>query len=863
MAIRKHRLQGAGLFRPETKKFPMSTLNEKFWSIPEEELLKSLETTEKGLTSEEAGIRLSRHGMNVLARKKKSDAISLFASQFKSPIVIILIFASALSFFLHQYTDSGIIFTIIFLSAALGFWQEYSAAGAIDKLLAIVHIKATVFRDGAPVEIPVEDVVPGDVVSLSAGASIPGDCRILTSQDLFIDEAALTGETFPAEKTAGTLPEETSPGARANSLFMGTHVISGTARAVVVMTGLSTAFGQIYEHLKLRTPETDFERGIRRFGYLLMEVTFLLVFAIFTINVFLHKPVLDSFLFSVALAVGLTPQLLPAIISVNLSHGAREMARHKVIVKKLSCIENFGSMNVLCSDKTGTITEGQVQVKSFIDVEGSESEKVLLFGHLNSHFETGFKNPIDEAILAYRSYDVSGWTKVDEIPYDFIRKRLSIAASHEGSCILMTKGAVNNVLTVCTKVEKPDGTIAALDTLRAPIEKTYETLSAQGLRTIGVAYRAVDDQACPVRELENDMTFLGFIVLFDPPKEGICETIGRLNKLAISLKVITGDNRLVATHMGTMVGLENPRILTGTDLQHTRDEALLRRANSTDIFAEVEPNQKERIIIALKKAGNVVGYMGDGINDAPALHAADVSISVEGAVDVAKESADIVLLERNLDVLANGVMEGRKTFSNTLKYVFMATSANFGNMFSMAGASLFLAFLPLLPKQILLTNLLTDFPEMAIASDNVDEELLGRPRRWNIAFIRNFMVVFGLVSSFFDYATFGALLVILNAAPHEFRCGWFTESVISAVLVVFIIRSQKPFFMSRPGKSLIIASTVIIGLVLLLPYLPLGSEVFGFSPLPLKFYPVLFMILVLYVIVAEVAKRIFYRRARI
>lgn len=502
-----------------------------------------------------------------------------------------------------------------------------------------------------------------------------------------------------------------------------------------------------------------------------------------------------------------------------------------------------------------------MQVKSFIDVDEKESEKVLLYAHLNSHFQLGFNNPIDEAILTYRAFDVTGWTKIDEIPYDFIRKRLSISASIDDKCILITKGALSNVLSVCTMAEKPDGTIKTIETLKDSIEKTFEELSAQGFRTIGVAYRALDDRECAIRELEKDMTFLGFIVLFDPPKEGIVQTIERLRKLAISLKVITGDNHLVAAHLGKMIGPENPRILTGTDLHNMLDEALMRRVNDIDIFAEVEPNQKERIILALKKAGNIVGYMGDGINDAPALHAADVSISVEGAVDVAKESADFVLLERDINVLANGVREGRKTFSNTLKYVFMATSANFGNMFSMAGASLFLSFLPLLPKQILLTNLLTDFPEMAIASDNVDEELLEKPRRWNIAFIRNFMIVFGIVSSIFDYMTFGALLFILHAGHNEFRCGWFTESVISAVLVVLVIRSQRPFFMSRPGKYLAIASAVIIGFVLLLPFLSLG-RLFGFSPLPFEFYAVLFLILVLYILFAEIAKRIFYSKVR-
>jgi P-type Mg2+ transporter len=837
----------------------MEMKEERFWSLSEEEILKDLEASEKGLSQGEAERRLARFGRNLLTTRKKSGVPGLIFAQFKSPIVFILLCASTISLFLGQYTDSAIIFAIIIASALLGFLQEYSAAGAVEKLLAIVHVKSRVIRNGTPVSVPLEEVVPGDIVSLSAGDNIPGDCRILSSQDLFVDEAVLTGETYPVEKTAGTIPPDSAPGARSNCLFMGTHVTSGSASAIVALTGRRTAFGQIYDHLQLRSPETEFERGIRRFGYLLMEVTSILVFGIFAINVFLHKPVLDSFLFAVALAVGLTPQLLPAIISINLSHGAREMALHKVIVKRLSSIENFGSMNILCSDKTGTITEGKVRLHSFIDVERRESEKVLLYAFLNSCLQMGFKNPIDDAILSYRTCDVGEYTKLGEVPYDFLRKRLSVAIKKDQQHLLITKGALTAILDICSQVEAPDGSVKGINEFRKMILGCYEELSGQGYRTIGVAYRPIDSINEGFKSMEKDMIFLGFIVLFDPPKEEIEKTIKRLRDLSVSLKVITGDNSLVAAHMGKALGIENPRVLSGGDIRKTSDGALLKLVRDVNIFAEVEPNQKEQIILALKKSGNVVGYMGDGINDAPALHAADVSISVNSAVDVAKESADIVLLENNLDVLADGVVEGRKTFSNTLKYVFMATSANFGNMFSMAGASLFLSFLPLLPKQILLTNLLTDFPEMAIARDNVDVELLAKPRRWNIGFIRSFMIVFGLVSSLFDYLTFGVLLFLLKASPDEFRCGWFTESVISAILVVFIIRSQRPFFKSSPGRHLLIISIAVIALVLLLPYTPPG-RLFGFNPLPIQFYAALLIILIFYVATAEVVKSIFYRK---
>ncbi|MBI3597519.1 MAG: magnesium-translocating P-type ATPase, partial [Nitrospirae bacterium] len=721
----------------------------------------------------------------------------------------------------------------------------------------IIQIKAEVLRDGSTIEIPVEDIVPGDLVLLNAGDSVPGDSRILISKDLFIDEAALTGETYPVEKTAGVLPPETPLGRRTNALWMGTHVISGTAKAVVARTSAETEFGQVAERLKLRPPETEFERGVRRFGYLLMEVTLVLVITIFAINVYLERPVLESFLFSLALAVGLTPQLLPAIISINLAHGAKKMARKKVIVKRLASIENFGSMNVLCADKTGTLTEGVVRLHSTLDTDGQPSERVLLYAYLNAFYETGFTNPLDEAIRSHRPFDLSGYRKLDEVPYDFIRKRLSILISKDDTTLMITKGALPNILAVCSSVEVSGGAVADIAPLLEPIRQRFEALSRQGYRTLGIAYRASGSMSVITKEDETGMTFLGFLVFFDPPKPEIIETIRRLKRLGISLKIITGDNRLVSATLGRQVGLPDLQILSGSDLHAISDDALPARAGDIDIFAEVEPNQKERIIIALQKAGNVVGYLGDGINDASALHAADVGISVDRAVDVAKDAADIVLLAKDLNVLVDGVKEGRVTFANTLKYVFMATSANFGNMFSMAGASLFLSFLPLLPKQILLTNLLTDFPEMAIATDHVDREMVTRPRRWDIRFIRNFMITFGLVSSVFDYLTFGLLLFVLQATPVQFRTGWFMESVISASLIVLVVRTRKPFFQSMPGRYLLIATLLVVGATLIFPFTPIGA-LFGFSQLPTLFFLLMGMIVVFYILAAEVMKRFFY-----
>jgi len=833
-----------------------------FWSIPAAELLQQLQTTPQGLTNDEASQRFIRYGANLLKPKKRSNTLTLLLSQFKSPIILILIFASGLSFFLHDPVDAGIILTIVLVSGLLGFWQERGAANAIEKLLSIVQIKAEVLRDGAMGEIPVEEIVPGDIVLLNAGDVIPGDCMIIESKDLFVDEAALTGETYPEDKMPGILPEETPLAQRTNTLFMGTHVVSGSAKAIVVHTGKGTEFGKVSERLALRPSETEFERGVRRFGYFLMEVTLLLVIIIFAVNVYLARPVLDSFLFSLALAVGLTPQLLPAIISVNLAHGAKYLALKKVIVKRLASIENFGSMNVLCSDKTGTLTEGVVHLKSALDVDGNESEKVLLFAYLNSFYEKGFTNPIDEAICSYRTFDLSDYHKLDEEPYDFVRKRLSILVSKGDAHLMITKGALRNVLDACSTAEDSNGAVVDIEGVREEIQHRFEELSSQGLRTIGVACRDIGSASQITKDHEADMTFLGFLVLFDPVKSGILEIITELRSLGISLKVITGDNRLVAAHLSQQVGLSDTRILTGSDIRRMSDEALLRQVNEADVFAEVEPNQKERIILALKKAKNVVGYMGDGINDASALHAADVGISVDSAVDVAKDAADIVLLEKNLAVLVQGVREGRKTFANTLKYVFMATSANFGNMFSMAGASLFLPFLPLLPKQILLTNLLTDFPEMTIATDNVDKELVEKPRRWDISFIRNFMMTFGLLSSVFDYLTFGVLFFILHASPEEFRAGWFLESVISASLVVLVVRTRMPFFKSIPGKKLLTATILVISVTLVLPFISVGRKLFGFAALPISFLVLMGVIVTLYIISAELVKKVFYKRVR-
>jgi Mg2+-importing ATPase len=827
-----------------------------FWSLPLPDLERELATGESGLTNLEAQKRFKQYASSHLLPNKRTHDIFMLLAQFKSPIILLLVFAALLSIYLGEAADALIILMIVLVSGALGFWQERSAADAIAKLLATVQIKASALREGEKKDILLEEIVPGDVVLLRAGDVIPGDCRIIESRDLFVNEAALTGETYPAEKMEGILPAESELSKRSNILFLGTNVVSGTATALVVQIGKETEFGQVSGRLQSAEPETEFEAGVRRFGYLLLEVTLLLVVFIFAINVYLNRPIVESFLFSLALAVGLTPQLLPAIISINLAHGAKQMASHKVIVKRLVSIENFGSMNILCCDKTGTLTEGTVRMRSALDPQGKESEEVFLHAYLNAFYETGFSNPIDQAVLAFRQVDASEWKKLDEVPYDFIRKRLSILLSHGEERIVVTKGALSNILEICTTAKTAAGMVD-ISLLRDEVEQRFQELSGQGFRVLGLSLKRIEGDACLSRD-ETDMTFLGFLVFFDPPKSGIAETISHLKALGVSLKVITGDNHLVAASISRQVALEEKKILTGHEIRQSSDEALQRLVEESDVFAEVEPNQKERIILALRKNGNVVGHIGDGINDVSAIHAADIGISVDSAVDVAKEAADIVLLEKDLNVLSEGVTEGRRTFSNTMKYIFMATSANFGNMLSMALLSLFLPFLPLLPSQVLLTNLLTDLPEMTISGDSVDPELVAQPRRLSIGFIKNFMLVFGLLSSLFDCITFAALLFVFNASVDQFRTGWFMESVVSASMVVLVVRTKRPFFRSMPSIYLLAVTLLVCAAALLIPYTPL-AEPFGFTALPVYFIFLLIVIVIIYVLGAELVKRTFYR----
>ena len=737
----------------------------------------------------------------------------------------------------------------------VGYSREYGAQVAADALRARVHVRTQDVRDGRVDTIDTRGIVPGDLVLLSAGCLVPADARIIEANDFFVSEAVLTGESFPVQKQPGVIDARSALAERTNCVFLGTNVRSGTARCLVIHTGAATEFGAIASRLMLRPPETEFDRGIRHFGYLLSSVMLILVVVVFTAHALQGRAAVETLLFAIALAVGLSPELLPAILSVNLTRGARMLAHRGVLVRRLNAIENLGSMDILCTDKTGTLTEGVIQVEGAYDSTGAPSSEVLELAARNAALETGLDNPLDEAILNARRPDLSGVHKLAEIPFDFVRKRVTVAISDAAGARLIIKGAFHHVLEVCTRTED----CGALDADRIErLEACYEAWSHKGIRVLAVAARAIPEQQSYSRDDERDMTFMGFLTFLDQPKEGVADAIAHLSRLGVSLKLITGDNALVARHVAGLVGLSTERVLTGHQLDELHDEALWHTAEKTDLFAEVDPNQKERIILALKKMGHVVGFLGDGVNDAPAMHAADTSLSVEQAVDVAREAADFVLLERGLDVIRRGVEEGRRTFANTLKYVLITTSANLGNMISMAAASLFLPFLPLLAGQILLNNFLSDIPAIGLADDRVDPEMVERPRRWNIHFIGRFMLVFGLVSSAFDLLTFGLLRTVFQAGPELFRTGWFVESLLTELAIALVVRTQRPFFRSQPGRLLLVSTLVLVMVTFAIPFLPFASLV-GFVPLSPLLLATIAVVTLAYVAATELTKGWFYR----
>jgi P-type Mg2+ transporter len=826
-----------------------------YWALPTVDLLRQLRSTPEGLSSADAGERLREYGPNELRERHPLSRLGVLLKQVRSPLLLLLVFAAAASALSGEWLDSAIVLTIVVATVAIGYSREFSAQSAAAALRARVRVRTTVLRDGCQESVPVEHVVPGDVVLLSAGSLVPADGVVLEATDCFVSEAVLTGESFPVEKRPGIALASAGLAKRGNCVSLGTNVRSGTAQCLVVKTGASTAFGAIAHRLTLRPPETEFDRGIRRFGYLLTSAMLIMVLLVFVAHVFRGRPPVDTLLFAVALAVGLSPGLLPAILSVSLARGAQMMAQHGVLVRHLNAIENLGGVDILCTDKTGTLTAGVVQVEGAYDAAGAPSAAVMDLAAWNAALETGIASPLDEAILKARTPDLGGIGKLAEIPFDFVRKRVTVVIEDNKGQRLITKGAFHHVIEICTW--SADGT--PLDRARtAELEQRYETWSREGIRVLAIAERRIDKKPAYSRDDERDLVFRGFVTLLDRPKSGVSEALTSLAKLGVSVKVITGDNALVARHLATLVGMRADRLLTGSQLDELNDEALWHAAENIDLFAEVDPNQKERIILSLKKMGHVVAFLGDGVNDAPAMHAADTSLSVEEAVDVAREAADFVLLERSLDVIRCGIEEGRKTFANTLKYILITTSANLGNMVSMAAASLFLPFLPLTAGQILLNNFLSDVPAIGLADDSVDPELVDRPRRWDIGFIGRYMVQFGILSSVFDFLTFGALLGVFRANVATFRTSWFVESLLTELVIAIVVRTRRPFFRSRPGTLLLTSTASLIGIALVIPYLPFAS-VFGFVRLPAALIATILGITALYVAATEFQKKWFYR----
>jgi len=832
-----------------------------------------------GLTTAEADARLAADGPNAIGGSGRRTRLAILASQVSSPLVLILVAASLVSLVVGDRVNASIILIIVVMSAALGFVQEARSEAAVAALRARLTVRATVVRDGRPQEIPILDVVQGDLAILAAGDIVPADGRIVGSNNLYVDEASLTGESAPAAKTvlAGSL-EPTRDQDRDGLLFFGTSVVSGTGQALITATGTRTTYGEIARRLAERAPENDFQRGVRHFGYLIFRVTGILVIAVLAINLGLHRPVLESLLFAIALAVGLTPELLPAIVTLNLTQGAHELAAHGVLVKRLPAIQNLGSISVLATDKTGTLTEGRLEFVRAAGIDRDNAGEIAetgAFAYLNSHFQTGFSNPLDAAILAGVAppADLDTFHKLAEVPYDFSRRLLSVVVQRgKEAPLLVTKGAPEALIRLSSQVRTSAGTRALGVSEHRRLARLVGAASTQGYRLVGVGSRrliASELQATahgrpgsipgPV-DLEHDLVFEGVILFSDPPKPGVGDTIAELARQGVALKVVTGDNELVARHVASQVGLTVEGVLTGAEMRSLTQPALVARARRTTIFARVDPGQKLQVIAALHEGGAVVGYLGDGINDAPALHAADVGISVDNATDVARSAADVILLQPSLEAISRGVVEGRRTFANTLKYIRMGTSSNFGNMLSMTGAALLLPFLPMTPGQILLNNLIYDASQTAIPTDRIDPDSGALPARWDVHAIQRFMLIFGPISSVFDFLTFGLLLLLLGLNERSFQTGWFIESLFTQVLVILVIRTRRsPFWQSRPSPQLLAAIVAALAAAVIVPLSPVG-DLLGFSPLPLAFWPLLGLIVAAYLALVELTKRRFEPR---
>lgn len=829
----------------------------------------SEENARLGLTEAEAALRLQNIGPNLLEASPKRHALMAFLGKFRNPLVLILLVAAAISGGTGDFSSFVIIVVMVLVGVVLDFVQEYRAGAAADALKSAVALQVLVIRKGKERSIAAAAVVPGDLVKLSAGDLIPADGEIVEAKDFFVNQALLTGESFPVEKHAGDLPDDavTDGELSASAAFMGSSVISGSAILEINQTGKQTRLGHISHSLIAAAPPTAFEVGTRRFGYLIARVTIALAAFVLLVNLALHRPPLESFLFALALAVGLTPELLPMVVSVTLSRGAMRMAKQRVIVKRLSAIHDLGSMDVLCTDKTGTLTEARIELIQHVGIDGQESEEVLLLGSLNSFFETGLKSPLDEAILAHalddKCIDLSSWSKIDEVPFDFERRRVSVLVEHQGKRILVIKGAPEDILARSIQVGTPSS--APLepynDAAKALAKDLFDAKSRDGFRLLAVGWKTVaaDFSDIEVGD-ETGLVFAGFCAFVDPPKTSAMPALQAMSAAGIEVKILSGDNELVTRHLCESLGFPIAGLLTGAEITLLSDEALRGQLARTNLFCRVTPAQKHRILLALKQQGHTVGFLGDGINDAPSLHAADVGISVDSAADVAKQSAAMILLDKDLSVLANGVIEGRRTFANILKYVMMGTSSNFGNMLSMAGASLLVPFLPMLPIQILLNNLMYDFSEVPIPLDEVDRDQVLIPRHWDMGFIQRFMVIFGPISSAFDFLTFGLLLFVFRANEALFQTGWFVESLATQTLVIFVIRTR-----GRPWASRVhpVLAATTIGIVLLgiaIPVTPLARW-FGFVPLPWHFLAALAAMAVAYLAVVELVKGWFFRWA--
>lgn len=832
-----------------------------FHLISEEELFSVLGSNPGGLTAEQALAARTRYGNNDISRIRKPPVIFQFLGHFKNLLIIILLIAAAISMFVGELINAIIIFFIVVASVTLDFFQEYKAEQTADLLRLKILTRATVIRDGKEQDLPIADLVPGDLIRLTAGGIVPADARILTARNFFVNQSSLTGEPFPVEKLPGAASGGTLLTAAENYIFLGTSVVSGMATALVTKIGIATEFGKVAKTLVERPPETEFERGLKQYSYLMSKFVFFLVIFVFFINAMFRHGVLESLLFSVALAVGMTPELLPMILSLNLSKGSIAMSKKGAIVKHPESIQNFGSMDVLCTDKTGTLTKNEIALIKHLDTEGDDCESVLLYSFINSFFDTGLKSPLDEAILRFRHIEIDHFRKIDEIPFDFIRKRVSVIVSDKDRNLIVAKGAPEEIFRICASIDRNGSVEPLTGTVRERLDRIYQAQSADGFRTLAVCYRTVpaDVTKFSVAD-EKEMILSGFVTFIDPPKETARESIRLLERSGIELKILTGDNELVTKKICEEIGLEVKGVLTGENIEQMDVQTLSRVVESVTIFSRMTPVQKNRVMMALKTNGHVVGFMGDGINDAPSIREADVGISVENAVDIARESADIILLKNDLRILNDGVLEGRRTFGNTMKYILMGTSSNFGNMFSVAGASLFLRFLPMLPIQILLNNLLYDMSESTIPTDNVDEAYISKPKKWDMDFIKKFIMIFGPISSVFDFITFFILLFVFTADAALFQTAWFVESICTQTLVIFVIRTRVvPFYHSRPSRLLVASTVAIVAIACFLPFTIIGS-LFGFVPLPASFFVVLAVLVASYLIIVELVKRWFYQR---